>query len=141
MWSHRDRFFYLIVCIGRDSSWSRVAVDWSYLCSWVGTCWPWGAVESDLLIEIVIFFGGFGVDGKVFFDSLVALDNIVVVIFPGAIIHVFDAGQHLFFHWYSIIRRYIYDYNSSLITFNTILLLFSIFVTFFEIFQSSLFWF
>ena len=40
----------------------------------------------------MIFFGGFAIDGKVFFDSLIGFDDIVVVIFSGAVVHVFDGG-------------------------------------------------
>lgn len=38
----------------------------------------------------MIFFGGFGVDAKILVSSLVSSDDVVVVIFSSAAVHVSD---------------------------------------------------
>jgi hypothetical protein len=41
----------------------------------------------------MIFFGGFGVDGKGFADALVLPDDIVVEVLPSAVVHILDSGK------------------------------------------------
>ena len=58
------------------------------LCIEGGTGWSRGAVEADGFFEIMISFGGFGVDCKLFVASLVAANNVVVMILSCAVIHI-----------------------------------------------------
>ena len=139
--SHLGRSFSLLFYIERHSFCSMAEVCLLNLNEEECTGRTWWAVETGRPIKVMIFFGGFGVDSKVFLRSLIALDNIVVMIFPGAIIHVFDTGQHLFFHWYSIIRRYIYDYNSHLFIIYAISVLHSLLLCFFGFLEVVYFWF
>ena len=100
--------FFMTFCIERHSSCSRLGAGLLSLSEGDDTCWAWWTVETCGPIKIMILFGGFGVVSKVFMWSLIATNGIIVVIFSSAVVHVLDRWQHLFFHLYSIIRRYIY---------------------------------
>ena len=50
----------------------------------------WGTVESDDLVEVVIFFGGFAVGGLLFCGPCAGSDDVVVMILSSAVVHVSD---------------------------------------------------
>lgn len=58
----------------------------------MNTCRTRRAVESNFLIEVMVFFGGFTSDSKIFMISLVFSNHVVVVVLPSAVVHVSDRG-------------------------------------------------
>jgi hypothetical protein len=63
-----------------------------------GTRGTWGGVEFDFVVEVVILFGGLGIDGELLRFALVGSDDVVVEILASCVVHVFDGGQRLVFH-------------------------------------------
>ena len=62
------------------------------------TGWSRRAIESDSFIKIVIFFGRFSIDCKIFIASLIAADDVIIMILSCAVVHVFDGRESIFFH-------------------------------------------
>ena len=56
------------------------------------TCRSRGTIEFDFLVEVVIFFGGLGVDCEILMQAFVVLDHVVVVVLSGPVVHVSDRG-------------------------------------------------
>ena len=63
-----------------------------------GTCWAGGTIEASDLVEIVVFFGGFGSHCEILIFSVIDFDDVIVMVLAGAVVHIPDGGQHLFFH-------------------------------------------
>ena len=61
------------------------------------TCGSWRTIVFDGYIEIVIFFGGFCVQGKAFVLSFIVLYHVVVEVLACAVVHVFYCWKTLTF--------------------------------------------
>jgi len=80
------------------SSWPTEAADSQHLDKNGVTCWSRGRAEFYFVVEVVIFFGGFGIDGELLGFAFVGSDDVIVKILASGVIHVFDGWQLFVFH-------------------------------------------
>lgn len=50
------------------------------------------------MVEVMVLPGGLPAHCKTLVVALILPDDVVVVVLAGAVVHIPDRGQHLFFH-------------------------------------------